>query len=183
MNILEKEIEDIICECLDKDVNLLKQRGLYLHPNYIRQLDLGSYGRADVVTFNRIAYNKTIEIDILELKKDLINESVLWQALGYAKGIERILDNDFDLSSHSIEIGINLIGKTIDLKTNFCYLTDFVTNINFYTYSADLEKGVIFERHRGFFGSNEMRGALTKTNKAYIKEKLFNSPALIREPF
>lgn len=168
MNVLEKEIEDLICESLDKDPKILHKRGLDIHYNYIRQLNLGSYGIADIVSFCK--NGRYIYIKIFELKKDIIDTSSLMQATRYAKGIDRILNEDFDLSNHYIEYSFALIGKQIQEKGDFVFLAEML-NIELYTYSISIDKGVVFKKHSGYFQHNEMRGAFTMQQKKYIKNR------------
>jgi hypothetical protein len=156
MNILEKEIEDLICGASNAT---LRDRGLPIKGYKIRQVGLGNYGIADLVTVNltKRVYkhpdgtyyaDRTADICVYELKKDTINCDVLLQALRYAKGIDELLRDRNLVDDWNIRI--RLIGKQIELKSGFSYLADFMDNLDIFTYNIDLEKGLRFERQIGY---------------------------------
>ena len=95
MNILEKEIEQLLFENLDDKDLMLSKGFIHLSDKYYRQLDLGDYGVADIIG---LSYKKdkldnlSLEINIYELKKELIDVNTLLQASRYYKGIESILN-------------------------------------------------------------------------------------------
>lgn len=160
MTFLEKDLEEIIYESFNKDSGKeLKARGLPIYGKIKRQLKIGNYGIADLVTFEKDydyiqeplyqvddVNNKTagvfhtyVEpkpiITIYELKKDKIGISAFLQAIRYAKGIKRYL-NKYDTY---FEIRIVLIGKEIDISGSFPYLVDIFENIEFYTYKYEVD--------------------------------------------
>jgi len=169
MNILEKEIEDLICDCLDRDVSILRKRGLTVYPYYIRQLELGSYGIADIVTFEK--YGSTLYVKIFELKKEIIDTNTLVQAAKYAKGIDRMLKN-YNIGNHGIVYSFALIGKTIQRNGDFVFLCDML-NIDLYTYSIDMEYGVIFNKECNFHHIKETTGKFNKKQKNYILKSFY----------
>jgi hypothetical protein len=159
MNILEKEIEDVVWESSGIQ---LRERGLYLKIGSLkfRQLNLGSYGIADIVTFKFVRetqlsrvrkYTNTewvLQVDVLELKKEEVNIGTLLQAVEYCKGVQRFLEKRIDGNfQYRIEFGIVLIGKKIEMKSAFCFMPDFFKNLSLYTYQIDLEKGIRFNSH------------------------------------
>lgn len=83
MKFLEKNLEDIIFET---DNEKLQERGLDIRGKKFRQLRLSHYGIADIVTISRIG--QSLQIDIFELKKDVITVDTLLQALRYLEGIK-----------------------------------------------------------------------------------------------
>jgi len=83
MDFIERDLEDIV---FNTDVNLLSGRGLDLlyNAHTYRQLNIGNYGKSDIIQFNReIEWdytsgdykikNHVINVNIIELKKDEIN--------------------------------------------------------------------------------------------------------------
>ncbi len=157
MNILEKEIEDIIFDNANYNSHELSKRGLLLHSKmtHLRQVDLGSYGRADIVGFlvcPKDGGMRRILVHILEIKKDQINLETLLQAIRYARGIQRLCAR---LKDTDIEFTISLVGKSIDCRNDFVYAADLFPNVNFYTYAVDLYAGVQFKKEYGFFTTNE----------------------------
>lgn len=179
MNILEKEIEDIVWDYAnDKDKRpKLQQRGLYgIFPVNFRQVDLGTYGRADMISVQRTSCDKyntsRLIINVIELKKDEINASVFFQAIRYCRGIERMLNKKYNL--HEIKFQITLIGKTIDTRNDFCYITDIFPQVFIYTYEIDMEKGILFSQQSGFYKHNEMRGCINFEDKKKIRDLIIH---------
>jgi hypothetical protein len=162
MKFLEKNLEDIIYKT---DNGLLLERGLEIYGKKIRQLRIGNYGIADLVTFEKPIYieneyKKEHEIcdffvptiTIYELKKDEINIKTLLQSLGYANGIKNYLENrevfigndffDSEVYSTSIKefkIKIVLIGGKIAKNNNFIYLPNIFNDLSLYTYDYGLD--------------------------------------------
>lgn len=157
MNILETEIEDLVFKTSNTK---LSQRGLILKGKKLRQVNLGSYGIADIVcinpTWGGFGFGKNLNIQVIELKKEAITEQTLMQAGRYCTAIKRLLMSKLNVKSYEMEIEIVLIGKSVNTSSDFCYLIDFIPNLQVYTYSIDLDKGVLFTRQKGYMMSNEM---------------------------
>lgn len=160
MEFLEKDLEQIIWEASDKE---LGERGLFLHGKRFRQLRIGNYGIADLVTFHRQErYKDFIDgkliITVYELKKDKIGISAFLQALNYCKGISSYLEKR-EFSDYTLSIV--LVGKSIDSSGSFIYLTDLIGNYNnnddkghlnkidYYTYSYKID-GLNFKEESGY---------------------------------
>ena len=154
MKFLEKDLEEIIFEASKQDFSELFNRGLYLGKFIKRQLKIGNYGIADLVSFEKeykVAGNNKLvpylEITVIELKKDKIGISAFLQAVGYVKGIERYFEKHHP--KIIIKTNIILIGKTIDDSGNFCYIADILNNVTCYTYSYDID-GLKFKSESGY---------------------------------
>lgn len=175
MTFLEKDLEEIIYETYKSDPIGLKKRGLYLNGIIKRQLRIGNYGIADLVTFERdIDYEYSPDrfidkddvetmifecyttpkliVTVYELKKDKIGISAYLQALKYIKGIKRYLDE----REFNYDVGYNivLIGKELDTSGSFCFIPDFSSNVEFYTYNYDLD-GLKFKNKKGYILTDE----------------------------
>lgn len=158
MKFLEKDLEQIIWE---SDNQKLQERGLEINGKKFRQLRIGNYGIADLVTFTKPNYLPQCEyhegyfedgiITIYELKKDNISVSSFLQLLGYAKGIKTYLEKK--KLSHRYNIEMILIGKEIDLNSTFCYLPNFLPNLTIYSYHYDLN-GISF-KDEGYYNLTE----------------------------
>lgn len=153
MKFLEKDLEEIIFNSPREE---LKKRGLTLNGKIKRQLKIGNYGIADLVTFQRTRvcwldhledgkqtklYNYLYHVTIYELKKDKISMSAFLQAVRYAKGIQ-----DYFYTrkiSSEVEFHIHIIGKEIS-DTDFIYLPQICRNVTFTKFSYDLN-GILFE--------------------------------------
>ena len=130
MKFLEKDLEDIIFEQKNED---LQKRGLHIYGNKLRQKRIGCYGVADIITYQRYSSmvvdgvmipKPNLHITVYELKKDSIGLGAFLQALKYLKGIKSYIE------SRGIEpvviYHIVLIGKSIDTKSSYVYLDEFI---------------------------------------------------------
>lgn len=148
MNILEKDIEDLVWGAMSENPEILQKIGFPL-PNgykYFRQPNFGHYGIADLVgvRINR----ESVHIIIYELKKDEINTGTFLQAIRYGKAIKEIYLKSIN---RYCSISYVLIGKSVDTKGDFCYITDAFHNVDYYTYSLDLITGLKFNKRQGYY--------------------------------
>jgi hypothetical protein len=160
MTFLEKDLEQIIFE---SGRDLLEEKGLRIEGKLYRQLRIGNYGIADLVSITKPFYigrkidnNLTLiqgEITIYELKKDKIGISALLQALSYARGIQRYLEKRN--KTKLFEIKIDLIGKELDTTGSFCFISNLLrSKISFFTYSYDIN-GIEFKYEYDYSLKNE----------------------------
>ncbi len=159
MDFLEKDLEQIVWE---NDDEILQRKGLPIFGKRYRQLRIGNYGIADLVTFYREHYVKQINFTVYELKKDVINMSTLIQAYTYVKGIETYLSK----RGWACAYDVVLIGKSIDRSSGFCYLPDLIENLTCFSYHMDIN---------GLHFKSEDNYNLTNTGFKYEK-KVLHSP-------
>lgn len=157
MEFLEKDLETIIWESNNEK---LLDRGLYgvYGCKLYRQLKIGNYGVADLVSIGRSNIYEDEEphliITVFELKKDKVGISAFLQAIRYCKGIKRYLEKR---NFNNFKLNISLVGKDVDMSGDFIYITDLIGNvgsnsecfgvidkIDFYTYKYELD-GLYFE--------------------------------------
>lgn len=180
MNILECEIEDLVWNAIESyDHKLLQKRGLPIYPyfEYVRQLTLGSYGRADIVGFyaepsfvhdgKKI---RNIHVQIIELKKETVGVDTLLQALRYAKGIQH--KASIEKLHYTFHFSFHLIGKRIDFNDELCYAPDLLSNVNIYTFALELEKGIVFTPIKGYSLVNHSLSARTSDLKDIISSNV-----------
>ncbi len=117
MKFLERDLEDIICNATDEQLNNL---GLPIGGKRYRQLKIGNYGIADLITVSRS--NHVIEITVYELKKGPISYNALGQAARYKKGIEEYLSKYRNID-RVILVNMVLIGDEIDTDSNFVFFS------------------------------------------------------------
>ena len=159
MDFLEKDLEEII---YNSDKKVLEENGLYLHGKLKRQLSIGSFGRTDLIEYQRPYFNPYDnliykgQIKIIELKNKKIGVSTFFQALNYLEGIRRYLSNKNIEQNYNYTIC--LIGREIDVNSSFKFLSnnfnvDFnsfpihfesLVNIELFQYEYNL-KGLIFK--------------------------------------
>lgn len=142
MNFLEKNLEDIIYETPN---DLLLERGLFIFGTKKRQLNLGNYGKSDLVTFYRV--DGVLVINIFELKKDKVSASTFFQALRYAKAISFYLKSRG--FKHKFRFKFMLVGSSIDKDGDFCYMPDLFNNVHLWTYQYQFD-GIFFNQHNGY---------------------------------
>ena len=160
MNFLEKDLEEII---FNTDTEILCKKGICLQGKKFRQLRLGNYGIADIVTFHTEyfwtsdnEYEKYLVINVYELKKDKAGISAFLQALQYCKGIDFYLKQVREKYLNTKYI-VNIVGRKIDSKSSYIYLTDFLTgdyneyglSLNNYSYSYNVD-GIKFRLENGY---------------------------------
>lgn len=159
MNFLEKDLEQIIFETCN---DTLMDRGLWITGEKIRQLKIGNYGIADLITWRRVTYGPCLnylEINIYELKKDRVGVSAFFQAVRYMKGISSYMKRRRFMCNYGFNI--HLVGKSIDDSGSLCYLTDHINReatdmsfgelltISFYEYKYDID-GLTFLETKGY---------------------------------
>lgn len=161
MNFLEKDLEDIIFQANN---NELRNKGLGILGKKYRQLKIGNYGIADVVTIQRGKYNKKTKkhtpliITVFELKKGDINNEAFFQAVRYIKGISQYLKGRRGCSLLYV-FKVVLIGKNKPIG-DLIYLPDYVLNaqgdkfLEIYTYNYKID-GLLFDRISGYSLINE----------------------------
>lgn len=178
MEFLEKDLETIIWESSNDE---LLARGLNFSGKRFRQLKIGNYGIADLVTMER-SYDydnleseystrkKSIIITVYELKKDKIGISAFLQAVGYVKGIKNYIENRCLFEEYRVEYKIRLIGRSVDDSGSFIYLPDFIFNdvenitdyyfisrplsLEYFTYDYKID-GILFNEVSGYSLVNE----------------------------
>jgi hypothetical protein len=154
MIFLEKDLEDIIWET---DNEKLQTKGLDISGKKFRQLRIGNYGIADIVTFDKSYFPcHHIRITIYELKKDKIGLSAFLQGINYIKGLMSYFEN----KRPTLDVSFDLVlcGREIDKSGSFVYLADlfsgedqlgFLNDIRFYIYDYTAD-GIVFKRISGY---------------------------------
>lgn len=153
MRFLERDLENIIWDNIHykEDIRKLIGKGLtclYDLPTTVRarQLRIGNYGIADMVTLNRNSDN--IYVTVYELKKDEINIDSLIQAARYSRGITKYLNARFE--HWHLYVDIVLIGNKIN-QSDWVYLfNSFVNDVSIYTYDFDIDGLRFIEHHMNY---------------------------------
>jgi hypothetical protein len=137
MNFLEKNLEDIIFET---DNEKLNERGLNISGKKLRQLRIGNYGIADLVTIKKMyegplsICNPIIYIEVYELKQAEINVKTLKQACRYIEGIKEYFRLRNIFKKTELIFHVNLIGNKIYTNDDFVYLLNNCDFATAYTY-------------------------------------------------
>lgn len=153
MKFLEKSLEDIIFESDNKS---LESRGLDISGKKYRQVKIGNYGVADLITFERPSYMIKKEdgggwhyettINIYELKQHKVNMHTVLQAIRYSVGLCEYLKMRGFVN---YELYHTVIGREVDTQSDFIYLPDFMPNLRVLTYDYKLD-GIYFKEHSGY---------------------------------
>lgn len=178
MDISEKLIEDLIYNTIDKnEIHKFLDNGLYElcgYKKFFRQVDLGSYGRLDLVGFNYNVrkngnrYYHIIDIGVIEIKKGEINIDTFLQAVRYCKGLERI----FKPHKVHINFSIILIGTSV-CKSDFIYLPDIFPALGVYTANLSID-GLHFNKINGYKRAEERNPCYPKKYRFDLKSLIFN---------
>lgn len=131
MNFLEKDLERILEEQMNEDSEVLYDLGLDTidfdsKMKVFRQLRIGNYGIADLVTVQR--WMDELYIDVYELKKDKIDFNALCQVHSYSKGIQSYL---LKRGFKKFKIRKILIGREFDTHGRFVFIFDDNQRSNF----------------------------------------------------
>jgi hypothetical protein len=145
MEFLEKDLEQIIYETSS---DLLESKGLEVCGKRYRQLRIGAYGIADLVTVELTNYlihqgsKLCLIITVYELKKERAGISAFLQAVRYVKGISQYLNkrNLFNITLN-VFYKIVIIGKEIEINSDYIFLTDFL----YYDYPNSLQVGRLID--------------------------------------
>jgi hypothetical protein len=155
MHFLEKDLENIIWE---SDNEKLRERGFFINGKKLRQLRIGNYGIADLITYKKYNDNfgdKYLEITVFELKKEKAGISAFLQALRYCRGISSYLD---DYKPNILyKFNIVICAKEIDKNSDYIFLTDLISsdefnvinNITNYSFTYNID-GIIFKQENGY---------------------------------
>lgn len=156
MDFLEKDLSNIIYKTPNDQ---LRDRGLSISGHKLREFQIGNYGRADIITFQRPEYDGEYrigggELTIYELKNKEINVDSFIQVVRYAKGMRRMVNAYGAQYLKYPRIRMVLVGRSIDLRNDFVYLADIVEGLEVYTYEYNFD-GITFDSRDGFHLSNE----------------------------
>ena len=156
MHFLEKDLEQIIWESTTEQ---LEEKGLHItepfNPNEFkkfRQLRIGNYGVSDLIYASRYYEpldesdkRRTLEINIVELKKLDVNTDTLKQALRYANGLREYIKYRNKFSSNYVKYKITLVGRVVDLTPEFLDLLNFIgIEVVIYRYDYTID-GITFD--------------------------------------
>lgn len=161
MNIIEKDLEDILFECMSSEEGqkALAERGLTTKGLVFRQVDLGAYGRIDLLTveFVKNSEGYLLTFTIYELKKDEVNVNTLVQGSRYVSGLRRIVYKEIQDDKRFIDVNINLrmIGNSVRMDDFVLLYNNIKNSVEIYTYNFSV-KGFVFELvPRGWYKENE----------------------------
>jgi hypothetical protein len=146
----EETLEDIIFEnskSIEKR-EILKQCGLEIKGKLLRQVTIGGYGRADLMSvyINGKRNGKhRVYVTIYELKKDCIGRKVVFQAAKYVYGLKRYFEKSKFFKNFSIEVKAVIIGSTIESDSYYEFITSICPSLELYTYNYRIS-GLTFEK-------------------------------------
>lgn len=126
-----------------------------------RQFDTGSYGVIDLIS---IAHDVVAAHDgglieeglvrIFELKKGALDTDAIAQIARYRQCVERfLLGHDTALRRACIEYV--LVGNSVSLSGNACYLADSIDWLRVFTFKVSIATGIEFEEKGGWFRKGE----------------------------
>lgn len=174
MNILEKDIEELIFENIE-DSELMKRHGFRkLEKKYYRQPNLGTYGIADLIGVSITSHStaRQISFTVYEIKKEQINTATLIQASRYIKGLKHLMKRFNHDKIVTVRYNVVLIGKSLDTGSDFVFLLDLIDNLTTYTYELDFIRGLVFVKHCGYDYTNQSEIDLSDYHYDIVKGNL-----------
>lgn len=149
MEISEKQLEDLIWDAYNQENGdvLLAERGLLVDGYMLRQHNLGSHGIPDLITFD-VPCKGLYKVQIIELKRNLVDANTLAQALRYKIGLMDILIHvyrvPYPILRDCWQFEIILIGSSVDSFIGFSQ-NFLCRDITAYQYSFDPFGGLQFK--------------------------------------
>lgn len=111
IEISERKLEDMVFEILKNPDKYPDKFNFLEHSDIVfRQLNLSNYGIPDIVTISYDIYFG-YNVNVYELKKDVVGIDTLIQALRYKQGIRSLL---YEFQEENLPINIFLIGSRFD---------------------------------------------------------------------
>lgn len=142
----EKELEDYF----DEEPLRLADLGIIFaeYSNFYRQFRLGSFGVADIVVVTPTpGFSDDFLVEIVELKKGVVDVNALMQAARYIKGFRSHFGHFWKGRAVTFDFRVTLIGGSVS-ETDWVYLSGIIPNLQVYTYSLDLSDGIQFSEAR-----------------------------------
>ena len=165
MNFKEITLENLIYEAsqTEEGKRELEEVGLEIKGKLYRQLDFGSYGRADLVEM--ITYPERVVFVVYELKQEIINSDTLFQAYRYKRALE-----DFSIAGISVEVSVVLIGKRINSVSDWVYVLPSIFDIAIYTYDFTIHGLKFKEENLSYYKSGNNKKTLGMLEQAFQEE-------------
>ena len=160
----EKDLEDALMKHMD-DSGLCFMRNEEVC-NHWRQVDMGAYGIADIVTVS--AHEGVIyDITVIELKNTEIQTKDIKQTLRYMTGIKDYLHEIYPSLCNEVEVFGILLGSGYSSDNDNCYLINHISNFSLYTFDLSIANGLIINLYGNKWTKTEPN---FKANKSLIKE-------------
>lgn len=166
INLLETGLETLI-----EEMHKAKENPFWNNGVLLRQFHLEGYGRMDLVHIETtteydfgIRSVDTININVLELKKEKIGYNEIGQLARYMKGVKRYLFLKGIEESDRLKINVYgiSIGKEIDNTSDFVYLMELMKDIQVYSYRLNYKTGLEFyEINFDYFNKKEKPDNIT----------------------
>ncbi|GAB3278452.1 hypothetical protein GCM10027347_52870 [Larkinella harenae] len=159
MDILEKELEDMIWDAAStpEGREFLSYRGLDIEGKLLRQVPLGKYGIADLISvefagremdFTEPRVLRNVLITVWELKRGIINTEAIMQAFRYLSAVKRIVNPErayYDRRIH-FSFRVRMAGSGLDHNTDLIYMLEhFRRQLSIFRYSFSY-KGIDFDQ-------------------------------------
>lgn len=144
----EKELEDFIFKAMqEKNYDPIVDQQIDWSG---RQIRIGAYGVADIVTVSYCPdpYEPSISITVYEIKKDQINTRAFGQVSRYMKGVKHYFEISYP--DQIINVYGVLVGTCLADDDSSKFLIDACEDISVYLARMSLESGVDFTDSNGW---------------------------------
>jgi hypothetical protein len=147
----EKELEDWIFDyARANNINPINEVSI---DSIYRQVDLGAYGIADLLTFSNDP--GCLDVTVIEVKKEFIDIKTFAQLSRYRKGLDIYFKN---ILPGCFSINMIAVSTEIQMSDDSVWLSDLLseyTNFFPYTCRVSLDDGIEFVETKGWRKKNE----------------------------
>lgn len=143
----------------------MRQKGLEIHGELLRQFDLPGYGKVDLLAwavdgyrpplyFDQKLLKRDIDVTVVELKRGPIKLDHVVQICRYIRGVQELFRDTRLSNVYTLHVNGILVGKSIDKSEQLQWVVDLVPWLDLCTWSIDLESGIRFhQQEKGFRSS------------------------------
>jgi hypothetical protein len=122
-----------------------------------RQVNMGAYGIADIVFASRIPSGighsrDLLHVEVVELKKNLVDIRTLIQAERYRRCVYRFIQKKHPRMI--FKVSSTLIGSGLNTSSDWLYLTDTMPDTRVFTFRHYVD-GISLESHEDFASPKE----------------------------
>ena len=157
MAIIESQLEDFLFHEMFNPKTLNERTGLWLgyYQAHFRQINLGPYGIADLMTME---YGQAsgpsddkrnyLDVNIIELKAEGVGPETYLQVARYASGVRHFFRSFVNLSRTEIRINVYLVGKYTSMKPIDCIPIGDVNYVSVYTYNISNDNIFLYKHEK-----------------------------------
>ena len=146
----EETLEDLIFNNAKtaEGRKVLETCGLEIKGKLIRQVTIGNYGRADLISLyvnGKEDGKHRVYVTVYELKKDNIGKKVVFQAARYIYGLRKFFERSKYAKDYSLNLKAVIIGSQIEDDGYYEFISALCPSLELYTYDYKIS-GLSFRK-------------------------------------